>query len=89
MKALSIILTSALVSGIIMSSAQAESGRAGGPEWAHWMMKMMDANTDGKITKEEFMKMEAMMAEKKFMMMDMNNDGSIDTDEFMFLSGQR
>ncbi len=81
MKALTILVTSALVSGIIMTSAQA-MGRKGDPEFTHFVMKMTDANADGMVSKDEFMKMSAKMAEKEFMMMDMDGDGMVSDIEF-------
>ncbi len=86
MKTLSIIATSVLVSALAMTSAQAE-GMADGA--GLFMMEMTDANSDGKVSKEEFMKMSAKMAAKKFMMMDMDDDGSISKKEYMFLMTNR
>jgi len=87
MKVLSIIATSVLISGIAMTSAHAmgEDGKAGHT----YILQMMDANSDGKISKDEFMKMEAKMASKKFAMMDMNDDGTISKEEFMFFQSNR
>ncbi len=87
MRLLSIIATGLLVSGLASTSAFAmgEDGLAGHT----YILQMMDANSDGKITKDEFMKMEAKMSAKKFMMMDMNDDGTISKEEFMFFSSNR
>jgi Ca2+-binding EF-hand superfamily protein len=41
------------------------------------MMKMMDTNNDGKVSKAEF----SAFHEKKFNEMDTNHDGSMDADE--------
>ncbi len=80
MKALTIIVTSVLVSGLAMTSAHA-MGKADS-EYNSFMMKMADVNTDGKMSKDEFMKMSASMAAKEFAMMDMDDDGSISATEF-------
>ncbi|MGK0273189.1 MAG: hypothetical protein ACI88H_003868 [Cocleimonas sp.] len=82
MKTLSILATSVLVSAMAMSSAHAmgEDGMAS----TTFIHGMTDVNSDGKISKEEFMKMSANKAAKEFMMMDMNDDGSVSKEEFTF-----
>lgn len=87
MKTLSIIATSVLVSAMTMSSAHAQ-GMAGGNEF-EWEMNMTDANNDGSINKEEFMKMQAKLASKRFAMMDVNEDGKVSADEFIFAMTNR
>lgn len=84
-KVLSIIATGVLLTGVSMPSAFAGQDRESG--YAELMMKSMDTNSDGNISKDEFMKMSSKMAAKKFMMMDMNDDGNLSKEEFM--SGQR
>ena len=86
MKVVNTIIASALISGVVMTSANA-MGRKGDPEFNHFIMKMSDTNGDGKVSKEEFMKMSAKMAAKEFMMMDMNDDGQLESEEF--ISGMR
>lgn len=78
---LGIITAAILVSGAISTSANA-MGRKGDPEFNTHMMKMVDANADGKITKEEFMNASTKMAAKEFMMMDMDDNGHISEHEF-------
>ena len=87
MKVLSIIATSVLISGLAMTSAHS-MGRAGIAGF-EFMMEMTDANSDGKISKDEFMKMSAKQSEKEFMMMDMNDDGNVSKEEFMFAMSNR
>ena len=86
MKALSIIATSFLASTILITAADA-MGRKEDPAFNNFMIKMADTNADGKISKDEWMKMSASMAAKEFAMMDMNDDGGISSQEFH--SGQR
>ncbi len=51
----------------------------------HWMqwLKKADANGDGKVTKDEFMRAAKRYAEKKFAWMDANGDGVIDEKDRM------
>lgn len=65
-------LTVALLSGLALSTAFAEPFNM---ETA----KIMDANTDGKITKEEYMKHSSDMA--AWTKMDTNKDGMLDEQE--------
>ncbi len=88
MKVLSIIATSVLVSALAMTSAQANRADRDGAG-AEFLMKMMDSNSDGKISKEEFMKMSEKKAAKEFMMMDMDDDGSLSMEEYMFAMSNR
>ncbi len=88
MKALSIIATSVLVSAVAMTSAQANRADNDGAGVA-FLMKMTDTNADGKISKDEFMKMKAKSAAKDFMMMDMDDDGSVSMEEYMFMMTNR
>ena len=46
------------------------------------MFKKMDANGDGKISKEEYIAFEKQQAEERFAKIDVNNNGSIDKQEF-------
>jgi len=87
MKTLSIIATSVLVSAVAMTSVQAAGMAEGGV--FELEAKVMDANSDGKISKDEFMKMSAKMAAKEFMMMDMNDDGSVSMEEHAFAMANR
>ena len=87
MKTLSIIATSVLVSAVAMTSAHAMG--EGGTAAQTYIHGLMDANSDGKISKDEFMKMSAKKASKEFMMMDMNDDGSVSMDEYMFAMSNR
>jgi len=87
MKVLSIIATSVLVSAVAMTSVHAAGMAEGGV--FELTMKMSDANSDGKVSKDEFMKMSAKMAAKEFMMMDMDDNGSLSMDEYMFSMSNR
>lgn len=84
-KLLSVIATGVLLSGMFMPSAFAGQDRDSG--YNELMMKSMDTNSDGNISKDEFMKMSSKMAAKDFMIMDMNDDGVLSEEEFM--SGRR
>ena len=83
---LSIITTALLVSGAMTTSVQA-MGMNDESHWNKLIMEAADKNSDGKMTKDEFMKMSEKMAAKQFMMMDVNDDGDISKEEFV--SGQR
>jgi hypothetical protein len=61
-----------LISGLALNVASAEPFNMG-------MAKKMDANSDGKITKEEYMKMSNDMA--AWEKMDVNKDGVLDEKE--------
>ena len=83
MRVLSIVATSVLAIGLSATSVQAESlmGMAEGG--------VFDINQDGKISEEEFMKMNAAMAKKEFAVMDVNDDGNVTADEFKFFMTNR
>lgn len=78
-----------------VSSVFADAGGfgVGGPQSYIWAdiamnrmkmsMEIMDANKDGMISKDEYMKYADMNSAKKFAMMDMNNDGMVSKDEWM------
>jgi len=82
MKVLSIILASTLASVTLTGVAQA-MGNQGDHEYNTFIVKMTDSNGDGKMSKEEFMKMSAKMAEKEFAMLDMNDDNFVEAEEFI------
>ena len=86
MKVLSIILTSALASATLTGAAHA-MGNVGDNEYNNFIMKAADSNSDGKLTREEFIKMAANMAAKEFDMMNVNDDDHLNQQEFH--SGQR
>jgi len=86
MKVLNIILASALASATLTGVAQA-MGNIGDNEYNTFIVKMTDTNGDGKMSKEEFMKMSAKMAAKEFAMLDLNDDNFVEAEEF--LSGKR
>lgn len=63
-----------LSSGYMVAGMKGKEGKCGEGKCG---MKMMDADGDGKVTKEEFMSGH----EKKFSMIDKNGDGVIDANE--------
>ncbi len=65
-------VTFVLISGLALNVAFAEAFNMG-------MAKQMDANNDGKITKEEYMKQSNDMA--AWTKMDANKDGVLDAQE--------
>ncbi|MEE9351167.1 MAG: hypothetical protein V3U78_02810 [Thiotrichaceae bacterium] len=83
-KALSVVIGTVLAGLMVTTSVQASED--GYDEmsilYQKEMMKTMDTDSDGKITKDEYMKVSEKMAAKKFMMMDMNDDGWLSEVEY-------
>lgn len=81
MKVLSVIASGVLVSAVVVTAAHS-MGRTGDPEYNNFIIKQVDADADGKITKKEFMEMSAKMAAKEFAAKDFNDNGVITAEEF-------
>lgn len=81
MKVLSVIASGVLVSAVVVTAAHS-MGKTGDLEYNNYIIKQVDADADGKITKKEFMELSARMAAKEFATKDFNDDGFIDIDEF-------
>lgn len=81
MKVLSILVSSVLISGIAMTTANA-MGRTGDPEFNQFIANIIDKDGDGKISKEEFVAMAKRMAEKEFASMDLDDNNSVSSAEF-------